>query len=157
VRLELAGGRALELSPGHFVPVGQSLAAARMTRARDVAAGDSLLVLSADAKTAVPAAVERVSEVSREGMFAPVTNAGTVVVDGVLASSYSDWVLDPIFDAAGMTHKLHSAMHAVHAPLRWGYAALGPRVLRALSPLISGVAMLDTAQIAAGLGLAVSA
>lgn len=69
----------------------------------------------------------------------------------------SDWALDPLFDAAGLTHLLPAAMHAVHAPLRALYALAGPRVLRALSPVISGAAMLDAAQLAAGLGLATAA
>lgn len=157
VRIALAGGAALELSGGHFVPVGASLAAATMKRARDVAAGDVLLVLPAGAAAARAVAVESVAAVTKAGLFAPVTASGTVVVGGVVASTYSDWVLDPLFDALGAPHKLPAAMHAVHAPLRLAYALLGARAMRALSPLVSGVAMLDSAQIAAGLGLAVSA
>ena len=159
VRLALADGRALELTGGHFLPVGESLDAATMTRARDVAAGAPLLVLAggAGAKGVEPVVVTAVSRVAKAGLFAPVTASGTVVVDGVVASAYSDWVLDPLFDALGATHKLPAAMHVVHAPLRLAYSLLGARAMRALSPIVSGVAMLDTAQIAAGLGLTVSA
>lgn len=157
VRLALTDGRALELSSGHFVPVGDSLAAARMTRARDVTAGATVLVMAAGGKAAEPVLVDAVSIVHRAGLFAPVTSSGTVVVDGVVASTYSDWALDPLFDALGLSHKLHAAMHVVHAPLRLAYAVLGRRAMAALSPIVSGVAMLDTAQIAAGLGMAVSA
>ena len=166
VRLGLADGRALDLTGGHFVPVGASMAAATMKRARDVEAGDLLLVAPAAtgnddaddaAATVTPVAVVAVGAVERSGMFAPVTAEGTVVVDGVVASCYSDWVLDPLFDALGLAHRLPAAMHAVHAPLRAGYAVLGARALRVLSPLISGIAQLDARQIAAGFGLAASA
>jgi hypothetical protein len=151
VRLNLVNGAALELTGGHFVPVGDKLAAAVMTRARDVKAGDAVFVLPAGAAAAEPVLVDSTEAVVREGAFAPVTTGGRIVVDGVVASSYSDWILDPVFDFFGVPEKLPAAMHAVHAPLRWGYAALGPKVLRTLSPIISGIAQLDARQIAAGL------
>ena len=156
VRIDLDSGAALELTSGHFLPVGEALAAARMTRARDVAPGMRVLVAGRGGKAGV-ATVVAVSEVERAGMFAPVTASGTVVVDGVVASAYSDWVLDGLFDFLGITEKLPAAMHVVHAPLRLGYAVLGPRALRALSPIISGIAQLDARQVAAGLGMQVSA
>lgn len=156
VRLALAGGAALELTGGHFVPVGSSLAAATMKRARDVVPGDLLLTL-ARGGAASAEEVASVTRVTKAGLFAPVTASGTVVVDGVVASAYSDWVLDPLFDAFGAAQKLPAAMHIVHAPLRLAYSLLGARAMRALSPIVAGVAMLDAAQIAAGLGLAVSA
>jgi len=153
VRLGLVNGRALELTSGHFVPVGESLAKAVMTRARDVQVGSPVLILAAGAAAAEPVLVDSVDEVQRAGMFAPVTTSGIVVVDGVVASSYSDWILDPVFDFFGVPEKLPAAMHIVHAPLRWGYRALGPKVLSALSPIISGIAQLDARQIAIGLGM----
>jgi hypothetical protein len=153
VRLNLASGAALELTGGHFVPVGAKLSEAVMTRARDIKAGDAVFVLPAGAAAAEPVLVDSAGAVTREGAFAPVTTGGRVVVDGVVASSYSDWVLDPLFDLLGAPEKLPAAMHAVHAPLRWGYAVLGPKVLRALSPIISGIAQLDARQIAAGLNM----
>ena len=157
MRIELVTGASLELTSGHFVPVGESLAAAVMTRARDVAPGATVLIAPAGAKAAEPVLVDGVTTVRRVGMFAPVTASGTIVVDGVVASTYSDWILDPIFDALGLTSKLPAAMHIVHAPLRAAYAVLGPKVLSVLSPLISGVAQLDGRQIAAGLAAATAA
>ena len=156
-RLNLADGKALELTSGHFVPVGASLAEATMTRARDVAAGDAVLVASDGGKTYEPAVVASVEAVERAGLFAPVTASGTVVVDGVIASAYSDWILDPVFDFFGATAKLPAAMHAVHAPLRVAYSVLGAKAMRALSPIVSGVAQLDARQVAAGLGATVKA
>ncbi|GBF92408.1 hypothetical protein Rsub_05610 [Raphidocelis subcapitata] len=156
-RIELDTGAALELTSGHFVPVGEALATARMTRARDVAAGMRVLVARPGGAAPEAATVAAVSEVTRAGVFAPVTASGTVVVNGVVASAYSDWILDGLFDFFGVPEKLPAAMHLVHAPLRLGYAALGPKALRALSPIISGIAQLDARQIAAGLGMQVSA
>ncbi|KAI8475604.1 MAG: hint module-domain-containing protein [Monoraphidium minutum] len=155
VKLNLADGSSLELTSGHFVPVGESLAAAVMKRAGAVAEGEPLLVMSGGGAEAV--IVASIEAITKPGLFAPVTASGTLVVGGVVASAYSDWVLDPLFDALGATASLPAAMHAVHAPLRLAYSILGARAMAALSPLVSGIAMLDTAQIAAGLGLSVSA
>ena len=109
------------------------------------------------AASAEPVIVEYVEEVTREGLFAPVTSSGIVIVDGVVASSYSDWILDPLFDALSLTHKLHDAMHVVHAPLRALYILFGPNVLAVLSPIVAGMAQLaqlDMRQVAASTGMA---
>jgi hypothetical protein len=147
-----AAAAALELTPGHFVPVGgHTVGSAVMTRARDVEAGATMFVVPPNNAAAVAAKVVAVSRVQREGLYAPVTLGGTVVVDGVAASAYSDWILDPLFDFFGAAARLPAAMHLVHAPLRLAYAAMGPRALRTLSPLISGAAQLDARQFAAGI------
>lgn len=154
VVIGLVNGRSIELTAGHFVPVGSSLKDAVMRRASAVEPGMPMLVLSEDGATSEPVLVDSVGTASRPGMFAPVTGSGTVIVDGVIASAFSDWALDPIFDALGLTHLLPRAMHHVHAPARWAYALLGPKVVAALSPVVTGIAMLDSRQLAAGLGMA---
>lgn len=40
------------------------------------------------------------------GAYNPYTLEGNLIVDGVLASSHSDWLLDPLMDALGLTHWL---------------------------------------------------
>lgn len=37
-----------------------------------------------------------------KGLFNPYTLGGTIVVDGVLASAHSSWVLDGLFTALGL-------------------------------------------------------
>ena len=37
-----------------------------------------------------------------QGLFNPYTLGGTIVVDGVLASAHSSWVLDGLFTALGL-------------------------------------------------------
>ena len=53
-------------------------------RAGDLKVGDSLVRHT----TLVPAMVTKITEVERKGLYAPMTRSGTVVVDGLLASSY---------------------------------------------------------------------
>jgi len=75
----------------------------------------------------VPQTVASVDVISEKGVFAPLTAAGNLVVDGVLASSYA--VIDS-----------HTIAHAAFAPVRW-WANLkhnGAYLVRTLSPLNSG-------------------
>lgn len=67
-----------------------------------------------------PARVERIDRVYGPGMVSPFTLEGTLVVDGVLASSYA-------------THSALSAevAHAALGPLRWAWR-VWPGALRAL-------------------------
>ena len=53
--------------------------------------------------------------------------AGLPVVDGVVASDQSEWVLDGVVPAAAVP-QLPRVYGALFAPLRWAYLALGPRV-----------------------------
>lgn len=46
------------------------------------------------------------------GLVAPYTPEGTIFVDGVLASIHSEWFLDGMFDALGMTSLVPTAYQA---------------------------------------------
>jgi hypothetical protein len=145
VRLELAGGRALELTPDHFVPVlaagvAPGLASARMTYARDVAEGDTVMVLAEGGGGLQAAAVVRASHMRRRGLFNPYTLGGTIVVDGVLASAHSSWVLDGTFGAAGASARLPAAYQALFAPLRAVYRMLGPAAMSAACDVVAAMA-----------------
>jgi Hint module len=41
----------------------------------------------------------QVSTVNKAGLYNPYTMSGEIVVNGMLASCHSDWVLDPIMPA----------------------------------------------------------
>ncbi|KAK7003729.1 GIMAP protein [Biomphalaria glabrata] len=64
----------------------------RCLAAKDVNTGDSLLFVSGDNLT--QSTVLRVGYERKQGLFAPFTNSGTIVVDGLLASCYVN-VLQP--------------------------------------------------------------
>lgn len=85
----------IELTSGHYLYVNGALAAAST-----VNVGDSV-TLASGAKTAV----EAVGSVSRAGLYNPQTVSGNVVVNGVLASTYTTAV-EPTF------------AHAVLSPFR---------------------------------------
>ena len=57
------------------------------------------------------------------------------MVDGVLASDQSSWLLDDIVPAAWARH-LPALYEAIMAPLRWVYSAAGPKALEALDAVL---------------------
>ena len=154
--------RTLRLTPQHFVPVrARGASAWRYKYARDVAPGDAVHVLAANGSQAlVEAAVERVWRTAGRGLFNPLVFGGHPVVDGVLASDQSDWVLDPLTPAA-LTHLLPSVYGTAMAPLRWAYAVLGAGAWGRLAPALAHVGLhhgsLLLVQAPAALALAVGA
>ena len=96
-------GKFLELSPKHFLPVspgsGQSFQEAVMKQARSVVPGDTVWAVESSQATAF--GVAHVEAVTKKGLWAPYTKRGTIVVNGVIASVHSDWVLDSLLEAIG--------------------------------------------------------
>ena len=133
-----AGGEArtlsLRLSQQHYIPVrsvasadSSSAAAWSYKYARDVMVGDTVRVLDGQGMGVGEALVARVSISVERGLYNPLVFGGLPVVDGVVASDQSEWVLDGVVpaDATPQLPRLYSALFA---PLRWAYLALGPRV-----------------------------
>jgi hypothetical protein len=147
---------ALELTPKHLLPVfsdAGSSGGATYTRAADVRPGDKVMVVVTGGGGAARLAVVAATSVGPgAGAFAPLTTGGgRIVVDGVVASVHSDWILDTLFEALGAVDKLHSAYEATYgAVLKAVFAVLGPRATARLAPLVAGLAAADSAQLAAG-------
>lgn len=99
VRIELEGGRALVVSEGHYVHADGRLVAAGVVRV-----GDVLETVGGDAKVA------RIGNVVDEGLYAPHTAHGDIVVGGVRVSTY--------------TRAVHPRLaHVLLAPVRWAVRA----------------------------------
>lgn len=121
-RLTTASGAVLTLSARHLVPAsaqgcsGASYAShAALTPAADVAPGAGLWVLASPSGVACSVVLSADAVLAR-GAYAPVTAWGTLVVDGVAASSlvaYGPWPLPAL-----VAH--HAAVAAAH---RWLGAA----------------------------------
>ncbi|KIZ04059.1 hypothetical protein MNEG_3903 [Monoraphidium neglectum] len=162
VRLELSSGAALELTPDHFVPVlpgagaaagAAALAAARMTHARHVRPGDRVLALAPGGAALEEATVSRAAAVAREGLFNPYTLGGSIVVDGVLASAHSGWLVDGAFAAAGASHLMPAFFQALFAPLRAAYAVAGPEFMQRFGDALARAALrLEATLLASGGG-----
>lgn len=101
VTLTTASGAALTLTPGHYV-----MADGVATAAAEVAVGQALS-LASGAASAVTASTR---SVRRGGLYNPHTLAGTIVVDGVVASTYTTAVHPAV--AAGLLAPLRAAWRA---------------------------------------------
>jgi hypothetical protein len=77
------GGGSLNLTADHFI----ALEGRGMVPARTVLVGDRILI--AIGGRLVPAEVEAIRHVTKQGLYAPLTWHGTLLVNGVLASSYT--------------------------------------------------------------------
>ena len=107
--IHLDSGHSLTLTPEHLVH--SATADSRSAEgfvpvfARSIQEGDLLLVHSSRA-VLVPQRVVRVEVEINTGVYAPLTTAGNLVVDNVLASCYA------LVDSASLAH-------SVFAPVRW--------------------------------------
>lgn len=95
VQLETASGKALKLTAGHYLYVNGNLAQAKTARI-----GDTLELAGGE-----PDAVTRVSKVNAGGLYNPQTVNGNILVNEIVASTYTTAV-EPVF------------AHAILSPLR---------------------------------------
>ena len=101
--LEVKGGRVLRSSPQHLVFRKEKFASQTAVFASDIRLGDFLLI--SDKNVSYYRAVVRISMVTETGVYAPLTEQGSLLVDGVLVSCYAHW-------------NSHHVAHLAMAPLR---------------------------------------
>ncbi len=129
--LTLASGRALTLSPRHFIPVAAGADGAWDARvakgADEVRVGDFVWSAAGEGRMAVDEVVA-VATRAAAGAYNPLTLNGTIVVDGVVASAHSDWFLDGVVRADTQAR----VYQAILAPVRVAYRAMGPAWMEAV-------------------------
>jgi len=109
------------------------------------------------------AAVERTWLSVEQGAFNPFVVGGTVVVNGVLASDQSEWILDDLVPASMVKH-LPAIYASLVAPARWAFWALGAERWSAVESALGvslvghnfGTTVMVHAPLALGLVLAAS-
>jgi hypothetical protein len=69
--------------------------------------------------------VTSISKVEKAGLYNPFTLGGTIIVNGVVVSTHSDWFLDAAFDFLGWEYWLPAAYQMVLFPVRLLYFNLG--------------------------------
>lgn len=107
-KIDTAAARSLELTARHMLFVdGESLPKA----AKDIRTGDLL------ATTEGPQAVVNVSKITRNGFITPVTEDGTVMVDGIEASSFTTFGEGGLFSSEFVPHHQTLSNFAI-APVR---------------------------------------
>jgi len=119
---------ALLVSQEHLVfaaRAGSAGASIEAVLARDLRVGDQLSRVGCDGEL-YQVRVTDVSKASQEGLYAPLTQSGTVVVDGFLCSCYADALPDA--GALPWLQQLtssHSVAHGALLPLRLSRSFLG--------------------------------
>mmetsp|Transcript_23898 Transcript_23898/g.74328 ORF Transcript_23898/g.74328 Transcript_23898/m.74328 type:complete len:293 (-) Transcript_23898:172-1050(-) len=138
--LEMAGGSAkLIVSQEHLVFAASSKSTpAAGTRAGELRAGDWLSRVSCDGGLD-RVQISAVSKVAKEGVYCPLTECGTVVVDGTLCSCYAD-----AFQTAPAWLRrfaaTHEAAHGALFPLRlacrlsWGSCGMKAKLREGIHP-----------------------
>ncbi|WIA08328.1 hypothetical protein OEZ85_007770 [Tetradesmus obliquus] len=135
--------KVLTLSPMHHVPTacGATRQQQCLKHTREVAVGDLVWLLQG--QQAVLARVDEVTASTEQGMYSPWTLSGSIVVEGFAASTHTAWPgeaqllqLLPRKHVMPAQHLLAQAHHALQAPLRAVYRALGKSPLALLNNMI---------------------
>lgn len=121
VELATASGQVIRLTRRHFIPrcIGTSPRAECdvrvMVAAEDLQVGDMVGVLNNvnGTKALKGSCIVAVARVVDVGLYAPLTTGGMVVVDSVVASAHSDFVLDAIGVSPAWQHSLYQAASAL--------------------------------------------
>ena len=79
--------------------------------AKNIHTGMSIFVIDEEGAL-IEDRVSNVTDVIKQGYMAPLTEEGTLIVNGVAASCYA-------------TINSHAVAHAVMAPMRWWYGLFG--------------------------------
>ena len=120
-----AARRPLEITADHMLyvmPDGHGKA--QMIPARAVKVGDMLVAPSSSTTAAaVTVKVTSITHVQREGLYAPATTTGTIVVNGVVASNYI--ALPAAFAVLASFDRQHWLQHMAYAPYRLYCGATG--------------------------------
>jgi len=122
VRIALESGRALTISRNHLV-----YANGKLLRADEVAVGDLLV----DADVGASAVVQIETGVAKKGLYNPHTVHGDIVVDGVIASTYTSVQLSALS---------HTLLAVERFAYRLGFSVLG-NMLETKRPALLSIAL----------------
>jgi hypothetical protein len=124
VSIKTESGSELRLTADHFIPVSSDeiWSHAKMIRGGDVKADDFVWTMDKTSKKIESSRVVSTSVQLDFGVYNPYTMNGQIVVDGVVASSHSRWILDSVWpDSLIDSSWLPSIYQTIFAPIRWWY------------------------------------
>lgn len=139
ISLHMAGGLSLQLSPTHFIPTctyGCDDATAALTTgggktkwvykyASAVIVGDIVKHVPSATHKPTLVAVESINETLELGLFNPYVRGANIVVNNIVASPHSEWVLDGMFPAPVRGYLPH-LYELIFTPLYAIYLIVGP-------------------------------
>lgn len=145
LQIELVGldTPVLQLSLKHFVP--GCLGGVRCTwgermhaYAQDLQKGDYIWIARSGELQLEQLQIQKISSITAKGLYNPYTLSGTIVVNGVVASSHSDWILDDLVPTSWLQW-LPAIYQALFFPGRVLYhilRTLGPEALETVVSLL---------------------
>lgn len=118
----------LEITGEHLVCTvgsGKTKSLPKLIPAREIQVGDGLLVqkLGLATTNTTGAIVKKITKVQRDGIYAPFTNSGDIVVNGAVASNY--FALPSIFQLLLSFDQQHWLQHGVHSLYRLKCKVMG--------------------------------
>jgi len=150
VSLEMnGGGTVLAVSEEHLVFAASSPEAPAMPMvARELRAGDWVNRVGCDGGL-VRAQISEVSKALEDGIYCPLTEFGTVVVNGTLCSCYADalrTVTRPWLQRVATTHQVsHGALMPLRLACRLGFSGPGENKLQGIHPYCRALLSLPVA------------
>ncbi|KAI8109752.1 hypothetical protein M9434_001031 [Picochlorum sp. BPE23] len=102
-----------------------------------VKVGDYVHVVSEDNTIVSLSKVTAVEEIFAQGYFNPYTMEGNIIVDGIVASCHSSFILDNLFNRMGIS--IPAGYQAVFAPLRVIFKAVGAKAFQHIQFLIDAI------------------
>lgn len=130
--LKLTDGASLEISPQHFVPKCPLLhslckwSERTEVYAKEIEEGDYVWALTSNASHTIGLQqVLKKSSRDMVGLYNPYTLSGHIVVNGVLASAHSNWILDAYMPSS-LTGYLPTVYQMLFTPGRILYHIFGP-------------------------------
>ena len=139
VRLHLRGGGEISATEDHYLP----LASGGYVVFGRASAGMELTTFAPDGTTSL-AAVERVERCELDGLYNPHTMGGNIVVNGVLVSCHSAWILEGAAWAEKREAVAPAVYQALLAPVRQLYLAAPKYVKEVCTELVrDGVSLGD--------------
>jgi len=99
----------MKLSPMHYIPTNGF----NYKYARDLQVGETVLQYMKQTGQFLSANVTKLAKSFESGVYNPHTLNGKIVVDGVVASCYSDWVLDAFFPVWSL-HYVYDVIFTPH-------------------------------------------
>ena len=128
----------LRLTRDHQIPfTSQVDKATNYGPAAGVKVGDYVRVVSDGSTTVSLGKVTAVEEILAQGYFNPYTMGGNIVVDGVVASCHSSFVLDKLFNRVGIS--IPAGYQAVFGPLRVIFKAVGAKSFQNIQFLVDAI------------------
>ncbi len=141
VKLETGSGAVLRLTADHHLFVTRAGQRLEIPSSKALV-GDLVHVAGRPGASQLEAIASK-SLMAGTGLFNPYTLSGSIVVDGVAASCHSSWILDRIFELAGVS--VPDGYQIAFAPVRALYRVLGAERMASVEFIIDAVAVAGNA------------